>query len=114
LSYRCVYHAAVLSRRAAASKSALADFAGFGDLPGVVDLVAEVADASLDYPELIAGVEATLRTLIIARCAPTLSLSSHHSLHLAQEIVFFSDFIDPLCALTTSLFLSVFGPRGHV
>ena len=64
----CVYHAAVLSRRAAASKAALADFAGFGDLPDVLDLVAEVSDSSLDYPELVAGVEATLRTLIIARC----------------------------------------------
>lgn len=39
---RCVYHAAVLSRRAAASKAALGDFAGFADLPGVAQLVNEV------------------------------------------------------------------------
>eukprot|EP00617_Octactis_speculum_P020116 CAMPEP_0185769624 /NCGR_PEP_ID=MMETSP1174-20130828/55055_1 /TAXON_ID=35687 /ORGANISM="Dictyocha speculum, Strain CCMP1381" /LENGTH=465 /DNA_ID=CAMNT_0028454763 /DNA_START=6 /DNA_END=1400 /DNA_ORIENTATION=+ len=60
---RCVYHAAVMSRRAESNREILSDFAGLADLPS--DLMDEVSSMSLDYPELIQGMEATLRTLII-------------------------------------------------
>ena len=64
---RWVYHAAVLTRRAAANREALADLdlvPGFGDVGNLVD---EVSDLSLDYPDLSKGIEATLRTLVICR-----------------------------------------------
>ena len=113
----CVYHAAVLSRRAAASKAALADFAGFGDLPDVLDLVAEVSDASLDYPELVAGVEATLRTLIIARCEMRMfsgRVSLKHLLRLSKFpfSTAFNFVTLPLLSLSLLFFFFYFLPIG--
>jgi hypothetical protein len=79
---RCVYHAAVLTRRAQANRAALAKIgAGSGgagggeerdefsdfleDMPEAQSIVNEVSDLSLDYPDLSRGIEATLRTLVI-------------------------------------------------
>lgn len=62
---RCVYHAAILSRRAEANREVLGDLADLDGLGEVAALVQEVSETSLDYPELCQGIEATLRTMVL-------------------------------------------------
>jgi len=62
---RCIYHAAVMTRRCAANQKALGEFAGYDANTDVQELVEQVSGLSLDYPELVSGMESTLRTLVI-------------------------------------------------